>query len=187
MVKILPKQFESREKAVRDEARLLAVEIYKWIRDALRPSLQNINSVQVENVITACKSPKCSIFFKKKVTLIHVFLQLKELEEEWVKLPSTPPKQSRFLRSQQDLKAKFEQQQVQGGEHSDGGSLGICLLLLSVVVVAPSHFISPADDEEEAAVAVDPYELLEPVEILSKMPKDFYDKIVSSNNLYSSV
>uniref|UniRef100_A0A3P9H9A6 Cytoskeleton associated protein 5 n=1 Tax=Oryzias latipes TaxID=8090 RepID=A0A3P9H9A6_ORYLA len=120
VVKILPKQFESREKAVRDEARLLAVEIYKWIRDALRPSLQNINSVQ-----------------------------LKELEEEWVKLPSTPPKQSRFLRSQQDLKAKFEQQQVQGGEHSDGGSL----------------------------VAVDPYELLEPVEILSKMPKDFYDKI----------
>uniref|UniRef100_H2MHR3 Cytoskeleton associated protein 5 n=1 Tax=Oryzias latipes TaxID=8090 RepID=H2MHR3_ORYLA len=121
VVKILPKQFESREKAVRDEARLLAVEIYKWIRDALRPSLQNINSVQ-----------------------------LKELEEEWVKLPSTPPKQSRFLRSQQDLKAKFEQQQVQGGEHSDGGSLGI---------------------------SVDPYELLEPVEILSKMPKDFYDKI----------
>lgn len=47
VVKILSKQFESREKAVRDEAKLLAVEIYKWIRDALRPSLQNINSVLV--------------------------------------------------------------------------------------------------------------------------------------------
>lgn len=47
VVKVLPKQFESREKAVRDEAKLLAVEIYRWIRDALRPSLQNINSVQV--------------------------------------------------------------------------------------------------------------------------------------------
>lgn len=47
VVKLLPKQFESREKAVRDEAKLLAVEIYRWIRDALRPSLQNINSVQV--------------------------------------------------------------------------------------------------------------------------------------------
>uniref|UniRef100_A0A672ZHT1 TOG domain-containing protein n=1 Tax=Sphaeramia orbicularis TaxID=375764 RepID=A0A672ZHT1_9TELE len=115
VVKVLPKQFESREKAVRDEAKLLAVEIYKWIRDALRPPLQNINSVQ-----------------------------LKELEEEWVKLPSGPPKQSRFLRSQQDLKAKFEQQQAQGGDQSD---------------------------------AVDPYELLEAVEILSKMPKDFYEKI----------
>lgn len=32
----------------------------------------------------------------------------------------------------------------------------------------------------EAAVSVDPYELLEAVEILSKMPKDFYEKIVSS-------
>lgn len=47
VVKLLPKLFESREKAVRDEAKLLAVEIYKWIRDALRPPLQNINSVQV--------------------------------------------------------------------------------------------------------------------------------------------
>ncbi|XP_047451779.1 cytoskeleton-associated protein 5 isoform X2 [Mugil cephalus] len=124
VVKILSKQFESREKAVRDEAKQLAIEIYKWIRDALRPPLQSINSVQ-----------------------------LKELEEEWVKLPSSPPKQTRFLRSQQDLKAKFEQQQAQGGDQSDG------------------------EDEEEAVVAVDPYELLEPVEILSKMPKDFYDKI----------
>lgn len=47
IVKVLPKLFESREKAVRDEARLLAVEVYRWIRDALRPQLQNITSVQV--------------------------------------------------------------------------------------------------------------------------------------------
>lgn len=30
--------------------------------------------------------------------------------------------------------------------------------------------------------AVDAYELLEAVEILSKMPKDFYEKIVRSSN-----
>ncbi|XP_062245038.1 cytoskeleton-associated protein 5 isoform X2 [Platichthys flesus] len=124
IVKILPKQFESREKAVRDEARLLAVEIYRWIRDAIRPSLQTINSVQ-----------------------------LKDLEEEWVKLPSAPAKQTRFLRSQQDLKAKFMNQSAEGGADSDG------------------------DDEEDAVVAVDPYELLEAVDILAKIPKDFYDKI----------
>ncbi|XP_068168966.1 cytoskeleton-associated protein 5 isoform X2 [Antennarius striatus] len=124
VVKVLPKQFESREKAVRDEAKLLAIEVYKWIRDALRPPLQNINSVQ-----------------------------LKELEEEWVKLPTSPPKQSRFLRSQQDLRAKFEQQQAQGGDQSDG------------------------EDEAETVAAVDAYELLEAVEILSKIPKDFYEKI----------
>lgn len=50
VVKVLVKQFESREKAVRDEAKLLAVEIYKWIRDALRPPLQNINTVQVGHI-----------------------------------------------------------------------------------------------------------------------------------------
>ncbi|XP_053131293.1 cytoskeleton-associated protein 5 isoform X2 [Hemicordylus capensis] len=125
IIKVLPKLFESREKAVRDEAKLLAVEIYRWIRDALRPPLQNINSVQ-----------------------------LKELEEEWIKLPSSAPKQTRFLRSQQEMKAKFEQQQAAGGDADGGG-----------------------DDGEEAVPQVDAYELLEAVEILSKLPKDFYDKI----------
>ncbi|KAH0620748.1 hypothetical protein JD844_021478 [Phrynosoma platyrhinos] len=125
VIKVLPKLFESREKAVRDEAKLLAVEIYRWIRDALRPPLQNINS-----------------------------LQLKELEEEWVKLPSSAPKQTRFLRSQQEMKAKFEQQQAAGGDADGGG-----------------------DDGDEAVPQVDAYELLEAVEILSKLPKDFYDKI----------
>ncbi|XP_010190132.1 PREDICTED: cytoskeleton-associated protein 5 isoform X2 [Mesitornis unicolor] len=125
IIKVLPKLFESREKAVRDEAKLLAVEIYRWIRDALRPPLQNINSVQ-----------------------------LKELEEEWVKVSSAAPKQTRFLRSQQELKAKFEQQQAVGGDADGGG-----------------------DDEEDAVPQVDAYELLEAVEILSKLPKDFYEKI----------
>nr|XP_026254894.1 cytoskeleton-associated protein 5 [Urocitellus parryii] len=124
IIKVLPKLFESREKAVRDEAKLIAVEIYRWIRDALRPPLQNINSVQ-----------------------------LKELEEEWVKLPTGAPKPSRFLRSQQELEAKLEQQQSAGGDAEGGG-----------------------DDGDEVP-QIDAYELLEAVEILSKLPKDFYDKI----------
>lgn len=117
MVKVLPKQFESREKAVREEAKLLAVEVYRWIRDALRPSLQNINSVQV-GPSKAMPAPSTST-----LTLTStLMLQLKELEEEWVRLPQTPPKQSRFLRSQQELKARFEQQQAQRGEQSEGSS-----------------------------------------------------------------
>ncbi|XP_076003140.1 cytoskeleton-associated protein 5-like isoform X2 [Genypterus blacodes] len=126
LVKVLPKLFESREKAVRDEAKLLAVEVYRWIRDALRPSLQNINTVQ-----------------------------LKELEEEWAKVPPGAPRQARFLRSQQDLRTKFEQQQQQQ---------------------AASEAES-TDEPEESAPQVDPYELLDPVEILAKLPKDFYEKI----------
>lgn len=54
IIKVLPKLFESREKAVRDEAKLIAVEIYRWIRDALRPPLQNINSVQVRHKVWGC-------------------------------------------------------------------------------------------------------------------------------------
>lgn len=117
VVKVLPKQFESREKAVRDEARLLAVEIYRWIRDALRPPLQNITSVQVA---AAAPPPLPHAGPTRQLTPVSS-LQLKELEEEWAKLPSSPPKQSRFLRSQQDLKAKFEQQQAQG-DQSEGGA-----------------------------------------------------------------
>ncbi|EDL27566.1 cytoskeleton associated protein 5 [Mus musculus] len=124
IIKVLPKLFESRDKAVRDEAKLFAIEIYRWNRDAVKHTLQNINSVQ-----------------------------LKELEEEWVKLPTGAPKPSRFLRSQQELEAKLEQQQSAGGDAEGGG-----------------------DDGDEVP-QVDAYELLDAVEILSKLPKDFYDKI----------
>lgn len=41
--------------------------------------------------------------------------------------------------------------------------------------------VAGGDDEEEAVPQVDAYELLEAVEILSKLPKDFYEKIVSIN------
>uniref|UniRef100_A0AAY4C450 TOG domain-containing protein n=1 Tax=Denticeps clupeoides TaxID=299321 RepID=A0AAY4C450_9TELE len=125
VVKVLPKLFESRDKAIRDEAKLLAIEVYRWIRDALKAPLQNINSVQ-----------------------------LKELEEEWAKLPASAPKQNRFLRSQQDLKAKHEQHQLDGGGNEVDGI-----------------------DSEEPVSVVDPYELLEAAEILSKLPKDFYEKL----------
>lgn len=125
IVKLLPKLFESRDKPVRDEAKSLAVEIYRWIRDALRAPLKNINP-----------------------------LQLKELEDEWEKMPNTPAKQTRFMRSQQDLRMKFEQQKTDNGDVDAG------------------H-----EDEVDAAPALDPYDLLEPMEIISKLPKDFYDKV----------
>lgn len=70
-----------------------------------------------------------------------MILQLKELEEEWVKLPTTPPKQTRFLRSQQDLKAKFEQQQAQGTDQSDGRlSLNILMYKTSYLYEAATSW-----------------------------------------------
>lgn len=63
-----------------------------------------------------------------------VYVQLKELEEEWVKLPAGVPKQSRFLRSQQDLKAKFEQQQAAGGDEADGATLSLSPTAKSIMI-----------------------------------------------------
>lgn len=57
------------------------------------------------------------------------------------------------------------------------------MLEIALTVQLDVFFTSIAgdDDEEEAVPQVDAYELLEAVEILSKLPKDFYEKIVSIN------
>ncbi|CAH3193252.1 unnamed protein product, partial [Porites evermanni] len=47
IVKVLPKLFDHSDKTVRGEAKALAVEIYKWIRDIIKSQLQNIKPVQV--------------------------------------------------------------------------------------------------------------------------------------------
>ncbi|XP_071485290.1 cytoskeleton-associated protein 5-like [Diadema antillarum] len=124
VVKSVPKILEHSDKNVREKAKLLAIELYRWIGAAIKPSLQNIKPVQ-----------------------------LKELEEEFEKLPTKPPKQTRFLKSQQDLKAKAMAQDDDDDE----------------------------EDEDEvdgaAAPAVDPYDLLEAVDIIAKLPKDFYDNM----------
>ena len=86
------------------------------------------------------------------------FFQISELETEFEKLPPGKPQQTRFLRSQQDLKAKLEEQaeagEAAGGEEGedDGGG----------------------DGEE-----IDAYDLMEPKEVVSKLPKEYFDKIVS--------
>lgn len=40
-----------------------------------------------------------------------------------------------------------------------------------------AHVSGGGEDEEDGAPEVDPYELLEPVDILAKLPKDFYEKL----------
>jgi len=53
---------------------------------------------------------------------------------------------------------------------------------LKIHDLLPSLSLLSGEDEADTVAAVDPYELLEAVDILSKMPKDFYDKIVSLSN-----
>lgn len=50
----------------------------------------------------------CLIAFK-------LLFQVTELEAEFEKLPNQKAQQNRFLRSQQDLKAKMEEQAAAGG------------------------------------------------------------------------
>jgi hypothetical protein len=63
IIKVLPKLFESRDKAVRDEAKLFAIEIYRWNRDAVKHTLQNINSVQVRHRLP------CSFLYKVNISV----------------------------------------------------------------------------------------------------------------------
>lgn len=113
---------EDRDKTVREEGKKLVIEMYRWIRQALKPQMSSLKPVQVQ-----------------------------ELEAEFEKLGNEKVVQTRFLRSQQELRAKIEAQE-DGEEDED-------------------------EEEEEEMPALDPYDLFEPVDILSKLPKDFYEKV----------
>lgn len=138
IIKFVPKLLEDRDKMVRDETKLLAVEMYRWAGQAIMPQLQGIKPVLLE-----------------------------ELETEFKNTASgEKPRQTRFLRSQQDLKAKMEAEMEQRAMNGGGGAGGD--------VVDGTG----AGDQEAAPENIDPYDLMEPAEILSKLPKDFKEKLV---------
>ena len=136
VIKFVPKLMEDRDKTVRDETKLLAVEMYRWAGAAIMPQLQSIKPAIMQ-----------------------------ELDEEFKNASSEKARQTRFLRSQQDLRAKMEaeaeQKMMSGG--GGGGASG-----------AGSN-----DNVDAQMECMDPYDLMEPAEILSKLPKDFKEKLVS--------
>ncbi|XP_059161081.1 cytoskeleton-associated protein 5-like isoform X1 [Physella acuta] len=126
LLKVLPKLLEDRDKGVREETKQLVIELYRWIGAALKPQLTHFKPIQVQ-----------------------------ELEAEFDKLPPGKAQQSRFMRSQQDLKAKMEEQAVAA---ADGGG----------------DDVTDGAEEEEA---IDPYELMTPVDILAQLPKNFFEQV----------
>lgn len=46
-------------------------------------------------------------------------------------------------------------------------------------VLSAVMWVAVAEDAGDAVDAVDPYDLIDPVEILSKLPADFYEKMAS--------
>ena len=89
--------------------------------------------------------------------------QLKELEEEWGKISGGPGAPARMLRSQQ-AQPPAAVAGGGGGGGGEGGGGG-----------APDTGGVAAD----AAAVLDPYDLADPEDLLGKMPKDFYEKVVS--------
>jgi len=47
MVKFLPKLLEDRDKNVREEAKQLVIEMYRWVGPAIRPKLVDFKPLQV--------------------------------------------------------------------------------------------------------------------------------------------
>ena len=56
--------------------------------------------------------------------MVECIAQVAELEAEFEKIGNEKPQQARFLRSQQDLKAKMEEKAAAGGVE-DGGTVFI--------------------------------------------------------------
>jgi cytoskeleton-associated protein 5 len=79
------------------------------------------------------------------------------------------PRQTRFLRSQQDLKQKMEETSVPSSvviedTNPESKFFGYLMFYFFVCVV-----------QED----IDPFEMMEPVNILERLSKDFFEKIVS--------
>ena len=123
IIKLLPVLLEHKDKNVREETRLLTIEIYRWIKDAMKPQISNLKPVI-----------------------------LNELEEEFAKIKNEKASPTRFIRS--------EQAQV----HRPA---------------ADANTDDNANEETASAVAdeVDPFEFIEAVEILSKLPANFYEQV----------
>nr|CAI5824164.1 unnamed protein product [Callosobruchus analis] len=116
-----------RDKTVRDETKVMIVEMYRWIGAALKPQLQAANLQAV---------------------------QLTELEAEFAKIEGQKATPTRYIRSQQAKQAAIAAAEAANGDEGD-----------------------EEEEQDDEVAAIDPYELADPVDILSKIPKDFYEKI----------
>ncbi|KOC71291.1 Cytoskeleton-associated protein 5 [Habropoda laboriosa] len=124
LIKKIPGFLEDRDKTVREEGKLMVVEIYRWIGAPLKQQLNTLKPVQIT-----------------------------ELEAEFNNLKEEKVTPTRFLKSQKTKSICITDSISDTGEESKD------------------------DGDGNSAPEIDAYELLEPVDILSKLPKDFYEKI----------
>ncbi|KAI9792851.1 MAG: Cytoskeleton associated protein 5 [Piccolia ochrophora] len=129
VLKALPKIFGHADKNVRAEGQNLAVELYRWLRDGMKPLFWgDLKPVQQQDLD--------ALFEKAK--------------------QDPPPTQERLLKSQQAA-AAASQGKV-GDEVMDTG----------------------AGEEDEDAEGMDAFDLSEPIDVISKVPKDLQDNLAST-------
>lgn len=130
VLKALPKVFAHADKNVRVEAQNLTVELYRWLKEAMK-----------------------AVFWNELKPV-----QQQDLEKLFEKVKEEPsPKQERLTRAQQAALASAPP--AAAGGYDDEGV---------------------ADEEEEEAVQVNAFDLAEPVDVISKIPTDFYQMVASS-------
>ena len=131
VLKALPKVFGHADKNVRAEAQNLTVELYRWLKEAIKPVFWGeLKPVQQQG--------------------------LEKLFENVKQEPA--PKQERLTKAQQDAMAAASAVPEDEEGEGEGGEEG-----------------ADEDDGE-----VDAFDLSEPVDVLSKVPKDFHDMMASS-------
>jgi len=124
VLKLLPKVYGHADKNVRAEAQALTVELYRWLREAMKP-----------------------LFWGELKPV-----QQTDLEKLFEPIKDEPmPKQERLLRSQQAAREEAEASQEAAEEE---------------------------ELEEEAAIDLEPE--FDPIDVLSKVPADFNDRLASA-------
>lgn len=126
LMKKIANFLEDRDKTVREEGKIMVVEMYRWVGDRLKQQLNTLKPVHIT-----------------------------ELEAEFNNLGDEKAIPTRYLRSQKP-KNIGTSESVAGSENGDDNN----------------------EDGDGASIPdIDPYDLLAPVDILSKLPKDFYEKV----------
>uniref|UniRef100_A0A8D8W5H1 Cytoskeleton-associated protein 5 n=1 Tax=Cacopsylla melanoneura TaxID=428564 RepID=A0A8D8W5H1_9HEMI len=152
LLKKCPSILEHKDNTVREEGKALMVEIFRWIGAALRPQLSNLKPVQVT-----------------------------ELEAEFEKMKGARATPQRYLRSQQAKQA--EEEAVEDRDDADGVTMDSKHMKSSAAIPRVrgrkrTRSLDGGDGSgDEAGPDVDPLDLMDPVDILSKLPKNFYDKL----------
>lgn len=131
VLKALPKVFGHADKNVRAEAQNLTVELYRWLKEAIKP-----------------------LFWGELKPV-----QQQDLDKLFENVKQEPaPKQERLTKAQQDAMAAASAAPDDDEGEGEGGE----------------------EDADEDDGEIDAFDLAEPVDVLSKIPKDFHDNLSSS-------